>query len=311
VGASAPKVDERPEAGEGRRNVLQPDRVRADGVAESAGEAGDELVFDRWRAHEVDIVGPAGGVDEGGEDRGEGESGGESGDEGPGTVENDPGNKRGDEGQEKMRLEGAEPQRSAGVEGIAMVEAEKENQAEEREKRGLAHGETDDCGRECNSEPVNPGGRRTVELVKDPNGEEKAGEEDQCPEGAGDAKTEQAEGVSERKCPRRVAHDEHGVRVEAGSVLNGPDGVTVVRIEVVDELMTSGPIRKVVSTGSQLACKRASKDVKNGDCEGEASRGGDGNLSEVAAGACWRRIQLRDHGGYFTRYSGVSGGNGD
>lgn len=300
MSAAAPEVGEGPEAGEGDRKVLQPDCVRTDPMAQGSGEAGNELVFDGGRVHEARVIGPGRGVDEGGKRAGEGESDDESGEELPGAGENDPDGKHGSERQQQMGLEGAKPERGSGVEGVGAVEAEKKDQAEEREERGLAHGEADDGRGEGEAEPVDSIWGRAVELMEDADGDEQAGEEQEGPEDSGEAQAKEAEGVGDRKSPRRVAHDENGVRVKAGGVLDGPDGVAVVGIVVVNELEAGSPVRKEVATGSQFASNGESKDVEDGDGEGQAGGSGDRDLSEVAAAMCWRKIQLAGHGGYST-----------
>ena len=113
------------------------------------------------------------------------------------------------------------------------------------------------------------------------------------------AQAEKTEGVGEGKGPGRIAHDEDGAGVKAGGVLDGPDGVAVVGIAVVDELAAGGPVRKEVATGSQFACNRDSEDVEDGDGKRQAGDTGNRNFSEVAALMCWRKIQLADHGRLF------------
>ena len=159
MGAAAPEVGEGPEAGESDGKILQPDFVRAEPMAQGSGEAGNELVLDGRGAHEARVIGPGRRIDEGGECAGEREGDGESGEELPGARENDPGGEHDSERQQQMWREGAEPESGSGVEGVASMEAEKENQAEEGEKRGLAHRDADDGGGEGKPEPVNAGGR--------------------------------------------------------------------------------------------------------------------------------------------------------
>ena len=199
-----------------------------------------------------------------------------------------------------MRLEGAEPERSPSVKGVAAMEAEKQDQAQERQERSLAHGEADDGGGKGEAEPVDAIGWRAVELVQDADGNEQAGEKEQGPENASKAQGEKTEGVSKRKGPGRVAHDEDGARVKAGGVFEGPDRVAVVRIAVVNELAAGGPVGEEVTIGSQFACNRDSEDVEDGDGKGQPGDTGNRDLSEVAALMCWRKIQLADHGGYST-----------
>ena len=127
-------------------------------MAQGSSEAGNELVFDGWRAHEAGVIGPSRGIDEGGESARESESDGESGEELPGAREDDPGGKHDSERQEEMWFEGAKPERGSGVEGVVAMEAEKENEAEERQERCLAHGETDDGGGEGEPEPMDATG---------------------------------------------------------------------------------------------------------------------------------------------------------
>src|SRR5208283_894252 len=155
MGAATPEVGEGPETGEGDGKVLHPDCVRTEPVAQGAGKAGNELVFDGRRTHEARVVGPGRGVDESGECAGEGESDGKSSEELPGAGEDDPGGEHDSERQEEMGLEGAKPERGSSVEGVAAMEAEKQDQAKEDEKRGLAHGDADDGGGEGESEPMN------------------------------------------------------------------------------------------------------------------------------------------------------------
>lgn len=137
-----------------------------------------------------------------------------------------------------------------------------------------------------------------MELVKDADGGEEAGEEQEGPEDSGCAKAEKAEGIGDREGPGRVAHDEHGAGVKAGGVLDGPDGVAVVGIVVVDELATSGPVREEVATGSQFACNGDSKDVKDRDGKREAGDSGNRNLGNVARILNRREVRLAGHGGY-------------
>jgi len=137
-----------------------------------------------------------------------------------------------------------------------------------------------------------------MELVEDADADEQAGEEQEGPEDSGNAQAEQAEGVGDGKGPRRVAHDENGTRVKAGGVLDGPDGIAVVGIVVVDELEASGPVRKEVATGSQFACNGDSKDVEDGECQRQAGGSGDRNLGKVARILMRREVRLAGHGGY-------------
>lgn len=81
-------------------------------------------------------------------------------------------------------------------------------------------------------------------------------------------------------------------------MLDGPDGVAVIGIVVVDELEAGGPVRKEVAIGRQFACDRDGKDVKDGDGKRQAGDSGNRNFSDVAAVMCWRKIQLADHGSY-------------
>ena len=127
MGTTTPEIEERPEAGESGGKVLQPDCVRMEPVAENVGEAGNELVFDGWRAHEAGVIGPSRGIDEGGESARESESDGESGEELPGAREDDPGGKHDSERQEEMWFEGAKPERGSGAEWMAAMEAEKQD----------------------------------------------------------------------------------------------------------------------------------------------------------------------------------------
>jgi hypothetical protein len=142
MSTATPEVDERPEAGEGHGKILQPDCVGIEPVAEDVGEAGNELVLDGGRAHEADVIGPGRGVDEEGDRAGAGEGDGKSGEELVGAREEDPECENSGEGQEEMWFEGAEPERGTGVEGVATMEAEKQDEAEEGEERGLAQMET-------------------------------------------------------------------------------------------------------------------------------------------------------------------------
>ena len=61
-----------------------------------------------------------------------------------------------DEGERKkqMRLEGAEPERSSGSEGVRFVEAQKESEAAEHEDGGLAEDDAEERGRKTVAEPV-------------------------------------------------------------------------------------------------------------------------------------------------------------
>ena len=81
-------------------------------------------------------------------------------------------------------------------------------------------------------------------------------------------------------------------------MLDGPDGVAVIGIVVVDELEAGGPVRKEVAIGRQFACNRDGKDVKDGDGKRQAGDSGNRNFCDVAAVMCWRKIQLADHGSY-------------
>ena len=189
----------------------------------------------------------------------------------------------GGEGKEEMRLEGAKPERGSSDEGVAAMEAEKQDQAQKGQERGLAHGEADDGRGEGEAEPVDASGWRAVELVEDADGDEQAGEKEEGPEDSGEAQAQKTEGVGEGEGPGRVAHDEDGAGVKAGRVLDGPDGVAVIGIVVVDELAAGGPVRKEVAIGSQFACNRDGKDVEDGDGKRQASDGGNRNFSEVAA----------------------------
>ena len=208
-----------------------------------------------------------------------------------------------------MRLESAEPESGTGVEGVATMKAQKEDQAQQSEERSLAHREADDGGGEGKAEPVDAIWWRAVELVQDADGGEQTGEKQQGPENPGDAQAEKTEGVSKRERPGGVAHDEDGAGVEAGGVLDGPDGVPVVGVGVVGELAAGSPVREEVPTGSQFACNGDSEDVEDGDGKGQAGDTGNRNFSEVAALMCWRKIQLADHGRYSTAVAGVGDEN--
>ncbi len=61
-------------------------------------------------------------------------------------------------------------------------------------------------------------------------------------------------------------------------MLDGPDGIAIVGIVVVNQLAARGPVRKKVAVGSQLACNGSGKDVEDDDGQSEASDGGDCNL---------------------------------
>lgn len=142
-----------------------------------------------------------------------------------------------------------------------------------------------------------------MELVKDADGNEEAAKEQEGPENSGNAQAEKAEGVGDGKGPGRVAHDENGARVEAGGVLDGPDGIAVVWIVVVDELEAGGPVRKEVATGSQFACNRESKDVEDGEGKREAGDSGNRNLGKVARILNRREVRLAGHGSYSRAFS--------
>src|ERR1700722_5080765 len=154
MGTATPEMDEGPDTGERGGKVLQPDRVGLEPVAEYVGEAGNELVLDGGRAHKAYVISPGRGVDEGGDGAGGGEGDEKSGEEPVAAGEDDPEGQNDGERQEKMGFKGAEPKRGAGQEGVAAMEAEKQDEAEEGEERGLAHGEADDGGSEAESEPV-------------------------------------------------------------------------------------------------------------------------------------------------------------
>ena len=252
-----------------------------------------------------DVIGPGRGVDEEGGGAGEGEGGGKSGEELVAARDDDPDGEHGGKGKEEMRLEGAEPERRTGVEGVAAMEAQKKDQSQEREERGLAHGEADDGGGEGEAEPVDAIRRGAVELVDDADGDEQAGEEKQGPEDGGKAQAKKTERVGEGQRPGRVAHDEDGAGVKAGGVLEGRDGVAVVGVAVVDELAAGGPVGDEVARGGQFAGNGDGEDVEDGDGKRQAGDSGNRNFSEVAALLCWRTIQLADHGGYSTAAAAV------
>ena len=136
--------------------------------------------------------------------------------------------------------------------------------------------------------------------MKDADGGEEAGEEQEGPEDSGCAKAEKAEGIGDGEGPGRVAHDEHGAGVKTGGVLDGPDGVAVVGIVVVDELATSGPVREEVAIGRQFACNRDSEDVEDGEGKGQAGDTGDRKLGKVVMILKRRDVRLAGHGGYST-----------
>jgi len=257
MSAATPEMDQRPEASEGGGEVLKPDYVGSKPVAEDVGEAGNELVLDGGRTHEVRVVAPGHVVDEGGDCAGGGEGNGESGEKLVTAREDDPKGENGCEGQKEVRLEGAEPERGSGQEGVAAMEAEKQNEAEEGEERGLAHGEADDGGGKAESEPVDAIWGRAVELANDADGDEQAGQEEEGPENAGEAQAEKAEGVGDGQRPGRVAHDEDGSGVntgaETGRVLEGIDSVAVIGITVVDKLMAGCPVGDEIASGSLFA----------------------------------------------------------
>jgi len=156
--AASPEVCERPEAGEGDGKVLQPDCVRTEPMTQGSGEAGNELVFDGGRAHEVRVVAPGRWVNEGGNGACEGEGYGKSGEELPSACEKDPGGEHGCERQQQMGLKGAKPERGSGVERVTAMEAEKKDQAEKGKERGLTHCDADDGGGEGEAEPVDASG---------------------------------------------------------------------------------------------------------------------------------------------------------
>lgn len=197
MSTAAPVVNERPKAGEGDGKILEPGCLRAEPMTQCSGEARNELVFDGWRAHQANVIGPCPRVDEVSGGGGDGEGEGKSGKELVAARDKDPDGKHSDEGKEQVRLESAEPERGPGAEGVTAMEAEKKDQSQEREERSLAHGEADDGGSEGKAEPVDAIWWRAVELVEHADGDEQAGQEEQGPENPGKAQGEKTEGVGD------------------------------------------------------------------------------------------------------------------
>ncbi len=299
--AAAPEVNDGPRTAEGGRQSLEPDVARRQPVAEEGGKAGNEVIFDGRGAHHDEVIAPGARVDERDGETTDGECGNRAGKKLITARDHDPYGERGSKGEKQVRLEGAEPERRAGGERAAQMKAKEENQADESKKRCLTYGDADDAGSECKAKPMEVVRRGTVQLVNNAHSEEKAGEQEQRPEDAGEAEAQQPNRQSERECPGRVAHEQDGPGIEALRVLERSDGVTIIGVAVVKEETASGPIGDKVARGVQLQVSGDGNgaDVKDCDSESDAGDGGNGDLRKVTA-FLRGDLQLASHAGNST-----------
>src|ERR1700722_765873 len=148
-----------------------------------------------------------------------------------------------------MRLKRAEPERCSCGEGVGFVEAKKEGQSEEHEDGGLAEDDAEQRWRKTKAEPIEMTAGGAEEGPKNSDGGDEEGEHRQRPGKCGGGGREKAEGVGERQGPGRVAHVVGAGAAESGGALDGVDGVRVVGIAVLDELMAGGPVDDEVAAG--------------------------------------------------------------
>ena len=153
-------------------------------------------------------------------------------------------------------------------------------------------------------------GGRAMQLADHAHGEQQAGQQKQGPEDGRDPQSEKAERVGERQSPGRVAHDENGADVQAGGVLQRRDGIAVVGVGVVDELLARGPIGDKIARAGQIAGDRARQRQKGGEAQARDPRQPRSPTRQVDRFLRRGVIQLADHRGHSTGGCGRAAGKG-
>ena len=180
-----------------------------------------------------------------------------------------------------MRLEAAEPERGAGSEGARFVEAEKEREAAHDEDGGLAKDDAEERGRKTVAKPVEMTAGVTEEGPQNAHRGDEESEHYERPGKRGGYRREVAERVGEREGPGSVAHVEGARAAEAGSVFNAVDGIGVIWIAVLDELVAGSPINDKVAAGDDGGTERHDGEKEGGEDDSERACNGDKECGEV------------------------------
>jgi hypothetical protein len=127
---------------------------------------------------------------------------------------------------------------------------EKEGEATKHEDGGLAEDDAEERGRKTIAKPVEMTAGVAEEGPQNAHGGDEESEHDERPGKSGDRGREIAEGIGERQGPGSVAHVEGAGTAEAGGALDAVDGIGVIGIAVLDELVAGGPVDDEVAAGN-------------------------------------------------------------
>ena len=280
--AARPEVSQGPDATECGGDEGDPLGRGVDAVAQQVAEARCEFAGDDGGAHVIRVLAPGRRVDERGDDGAERECSDGSQEDAVSAGDDDPDEQDEGERKKQMRLEGAEPKRGSGSEGVRFVEAEKESEAAEDKDGGLAEDDAEERGRKTVAEPVEMSADVTEEGPENADRRDEEGEHEERPGKSGGGGREVTERVGEREGPWSVAHVEGAGAAEAGIALDAADGDGVIRIAVLDELMTRGPVDDEVTASDDGRIERHDAEKESGKDDAERAGNGDEERCEIA-----------------------------
>ena len=125
-------------------------------MAQHCAHAWDQLGFQLGGPHHPGIVNPDRGVQNACNRGAEAESGGRSKQNPVTAVHNDPREQDYAERQKQLRLQGAQPQRSAGQDGPSPVQAQKQDQPQQHKERHLSGDQAGQCRRKREPNNIQP-----------------------------------------------------------------------------------------------------------------------------------------------------------
>jgi len=282
--AAWPEVSQSPDAGEDGRDEGDPLGGGIDAVSEEIAEAGRELARDNRGAHVPGVLAECGWVYENGDDCAEREGGERAQEDAVAAGNGNPDKENEREGQKQMRLEGAEPECSAGSERMRLVKAEKKDESAEDKDGGLAEDDAEKRGRKTVSKPGELAAGFAEETPEDSHACDKECEHDERPGKCGGGWRDETQGVSERQCPWCVAHVVGAGTAKAGIAFDAADGVGVVGIAVLDELAARSPIHDEVATRDGTGIEGQDGEKEDGEDDAERAGNSDEESRKVALG---------------------------